>query len=153
MRLQVDEAVHHLHAGPLQVARPADVALLVEARLELDQGRHRLAGLGRLDQCRHDRAAVAGAVERLLDRDHVRVARRLLHELNHHLEALVGVVDDEVLLADGGEAVAAEILDPLGKARRVGREQQVRAVLGDHLRHVGQAQDAVDDIDVDSDRR
>ena len=115
--LEVDEAVDHLDAGPLQVARPADVALLVEARLQLDQGGHRLAGLGRLDQRRHDRAAVAGAVERLLDRDHVRVARRLLHELHHHLEALVGVVDDEILLADRGEAVAAEILDPLGEAR------------------------------------
>ena len=77
--------------------------------------------------------SLAGAVERLLDRHHVRVARRLLHELHHHLEALVGVVDDEVLLPDRGEAVAAEVLDPLGKARREGREQQVRPVLGDHL--------------------
>ena len=57
-------------------------------------------------------------------------------------------MDDEVLLADRGEAVAAEVLDPLGKSRRVGREQQVGAVLGDHLRDVGQAQDAVDDVDV-----
>ena len=39
--LELDEAVDHLHAGALEVARPADVGLLVEARLELDQRRHR----------------------------------------------------------------------------------------------------------------
>jgi hypothetical protein len=50
--LQLDEAVDDLHAGALQVARPADIGLLVEARLELDQRGDRLAGLGRLDQRR-----------------------------------------------------------------------------------------------------
>jgi hypothetical protein len=50
--LQLDEAVDHLHAGALEVARPADVGLLVEARLELDQRGHRLAGLGRLASAR-----------------------------------------------------------------------------------------------------
>jgi hypothetical protein len=37
--LQLDEAEDDLHAGALQVARPADVGLLVEAGLELDQRR------------------------------------------------------------------------------------------------------------------
>ena len=54
--LQLDEAVDHLHAGAFEIARPADVALLVESRLELDQGGDRLAGIGRLDQRRDDRA-------------------------------------------------------------------------------------------------
>ena len=48
--LQLDEAEDHLHAGALEVARPADVGLLVEARLQLDQRGDRLAGLGRFDQ-------------------------------------------------------------------------------------------------------
>ena len=54
--LQLDEAVDHLRAGAFEIARPADVGLLVEARLQLDQRGHRLAGLGRLDQRPHDRA-------------------------------------------------------------------------------------------------
>ena len=50
--------------------------------------------------------------------------------------------------ADRGEAVAAEVLDPLREARRERREQQVRPVLGDQLRDVGEAEDAVDHVDV-----
>ena len=54
--LQLDEAVDDLHAGAFEVARPADIGLLVEARLELDQRGDRLAGFGRLDQRLDDRA-------------------------------------------------------------------------------------------------
>ena len=48
--LQLQEAEDHLNAGALQVACPADVGFLVEARLELDQRRDRLARLGGIDQ-------------------------------------------------------------------------------------------------------
>jgi hypothetical protein len=48
MGLELDEAEDHLGAGPLEIARPLDVGLLVEAGLELDQRHHRLAGLRRL---------------------------------------------------------------------------------------------------------
>ncbi len=34
MRLQLDEAEHHLHTRLLEIARPADVGLLVKARLQ-----------------------------------------------------------------------------------------------------------------------
>ena len=126
--LELDEAVHHLGAGALEVARPADIGLLVEARLELDQRCHRLAGLGRLRQRADDRAVLGGPIERLLDRHHVGVARRLLQELHHHVEGFVGVVDDQVLLPDGGEAIAGMLADALGKARIVGHEFEVGAI-------------------------
>jgi hypothetical protein len=58
---------------------------------------------------------LAGAVERLLDRDHVRILRRLAQEFDHHFEALVRVVDDDVLVLDRREAVAAMLADALGK--------------------------------------
>ena len=51
-----------------------------------------------------------------------------LQELHHHVERLVGVVDDQVLLPDRGEAVAAMIADALGKARIVGHEFEVGPV-------------------------
>ena len=95
--LPVDEAVDDLHAGALERARPHQILLLVEARLELDHRGHRLAGLGGVDQRADDRRLLAGAVERLLDRDDVGVGGRLLEEFDHHLEALVGVVDEDVL--------------------------------------------------------
>ena len=84
--LELDEAVDHLHAGAFEIARPADIGLLVEARLELDQRGDRLAGFGGLGQRPHDRGIGRGAVERLLDGDDVRIARRLLQELHHHVE-------------------------------------------------------------------
>ena len=65
--------------------------------------------------------SVAGAVQGLLDRDDRRVARRLAQELDDDVEALIRVMDDDVLLPDRREAVAAEIADALRKARHVGR--------------------------------
>ena len=51
--LQAGQPVHHVSARLFQRARPADVAALVEARLELHQAHRLLAALGRLDQGRH----------------------------------------------------------------------------------------------------
>jgi hypothetical protein len=47
---KLDEAVDHLYAGTLEVARPADVRLLVEARLQLDNGGDRFAHFRCLSQ-------------------------------------------------------------------------------------------------------
>src|SRR5262249_29698131 len=54
-----------------------------------------------------DRVVVGGPVERLLDRQDLRVLGRLLDELDHRAERLVRVVDQDVLLADGGEGIGA----------------------------------------------
>ncbi len=140
--LPVHEAVDDLHAGALELRRPVQVALLVEAGLELDNGGHRLARLCRIDQRGDHRRLVAGAVERLLDRDDRRIDRRLVEEVDHHLEALVGVLDHDVLLADGGEAVAVVRQDALGIARGEGRELEVRARLAADRAQVAQAEHA-----------
>ena len=55
VRLESDDAVDDVAAGLLELARPPDVGLLVEAGLDLDQHQHLLAGLGGVDQCVHDR--------------------------------------------------------------------------------------------------
>src|SRR3954468_3334698 len=90
MGLEIEDAVDDLRPGTLQVARPLEVGFLVEARLELDHRGDRLAGFRRLDQRRDDGGVLAGPVQRLLDRDHARVARRLLQELHDDVEALYG---------------------------------------------------------------
>ena len=96
------------------------LAALVEAGLDLDQHDDLLAGLGGVDQGTHDRRVAAGAVERLLDGQDVRILGRLLDEaLDRRGERLVRVVEQDVALADGGEDVGLLVL--------VGRQQAQRA--------------------------
>ncbi|HWT11196.1 MAG TPA: polyphosphate kinase 1, partial [Allosphingosinicella sp.] len=54
-------------------------------------------------------------------------------ELHHDVEALIRVVDDDVLGPDRGEAVAAELAHSLRETRRIGREFEVGPVLPDDL--------------------
>ncbi|MEY9487737.1 hypothetical protein RKD26_003531 [Streptomyces calvus] len=55
MRLEADQAVDDVAAGLLQLARPLDVGVLVEAGLDLDQDEDLLAGLGGVDERVDDR--------------------------------------------------------------------------------------------------
>ena len=73
VRLQTDDAVHHVHAGTFKLAGPVDVGILVESGLDLDQSQHLLAGMGCVDQRVDDRRVGAGTVQRLLDGQHPRV--------------------------------------------------------------------------------
>ena len=138
------KAVHHLHAGAFEVARPADIGFLVEPRLQLDQRGHRFAGLGGFGERAHDRRVVRGAVERLLDGDDVGIAGGLLQELHDDVEGFVGVMDDQVLLPDRGEDIAAMVAHPLGMARHVGHEFEVGPVEPGELRELVHRQHAVD---------
>ena len=94
--------------------------------------------LGRLDQRLDDRAVLRRPVERLFDGDHLRVARRLLQELNDDVEALIRVVDEDVFCADGREAVAAVLADALREARLIGRELKVFSVGRDEFGGLGE---------------
>src|SRR6202047_2553757 len=143
--LQFDEAEHHLRAGAFEIARPANVGGLVEARLELDEGGHRLAGFRRLDQGAHDRTVGGGAIERLLNRDDLGIGRRLIEELDHHVEGFVRVVDDEILLFDREETVAAIIANTLRKARIIRLELEVRPVETDKFGTAVQGQHPLQD--------
>ena len=132
MGLQPGEAVDHVHAGALQRPRPLDVALLVEAGLQLDEADRLLALLGGAHQRRDDRRVAAGAVHGLLDRQDVRVLDGLLHEpLDAGVEVVVGVVHQDVAVADDGEHVEPLALlgpQPHAGARLPARVAQVRAV-------------------------
>jgi hypothetical protein len=76
VRLQLGEAVDDVDAVRFQPSRPEDVVALVEARLELDEHGHLLAGFGRGNQQRNQRRVRANAVQRHLDRDDVRILDR-----------------------------------------------------------------------------
>ena len=107
VRLQADEAEDDVDARLLQLARPDDVALLVEAGLQFDDGRHLLAVVGGALQGADDRRIAAGAVERLLDGQHALVVGGRLDEIDDVAERLVGVVDQDVAGADGRPEVGA----------------------------------------------
>ena len=55
-------------------------------------------------------------------------------------------MDDDVLLPDGGKAIAAMLADTLGEARTVGQELQIGPIDGDELRQVIDADHAWDDV-------
>ena len=92
----------------------------------------------------HDGAVGGGAVERLLDRDDVGIARRLVQELHDDVERFVRVVDDEILEPDRREAVAAVLADALGKARDERRKFEIGPVDRDEPRQFVQPQHSVD---------
>jgi hypothetical protein len=94
VRLVADHAVGDVRTRALERLRPFDVARLVEARAQLDQHRHLLAPLGRLDQRLHHRRTPRRAVEGLLDGEHRRVLRGDLEEALHRGgEGVVGMMD------------------------------------------------------------
>ena len=104
--LEPDHAIGDVDADVLQALRPFDVALLVEAGLQLDQGDHLLARLGRLDQGSHDRAVARGAVESHLDRKHPGITGSAVDErLDRGGERVVRVMNEEVALPDDLEQV------------------------------------------------
>ena len=130
---QIDKSVDDLHAGALKLTGPADIGLFVEPGLQLNQGGDVLARLGRLDQGVHDRGIFRGAIKRLLDRDHLWVARRLAQKLDHHIEGFERVMDDDVLGPNGGKTIPGEIPDALGETDVERLEQQIRTLIDDQF--------------------
>ena len=87
MGFEAGNAVDHVHAGVFQAAGPVDVAGFVETGLQLDQRRDFLAVLGRPAQCPDDRRIAAGAIQRLLDGQDLRIFGRLLDQAHDGIES------------------------------------------------------------------
>ena len=121
VRLQADEPVDDVRARLLQHAGPFDVRLLVEARFQLDERDDLLARVGGLHERLHDAGFVAaGAVHRLLDREHRGIARGLLDErLDRGAERVVRVVQQHVAVAHRPEDVGLVARE---RGRRLRRE-------------------------------
>lgn len=100
-----DEAVNDVDAGFFELAGPLDVIGFVEAGLEFDQGGDLFAAAGGLDEGADDGGVAAGAVEGLFDGEDVGVAGGLFDEIDDGLEAVVGVVEEDVVFAEGVEDV------------------------------------------------
>src|SRR5919198_5898932 len=90
--------------------------MLVEPRLELDEGNALLSLLGRFDERRHERGVVARSIERRLQRDDVGIAGSGANvRLEARRERVEGVMDEDVAAADLREEIV-----------RVGRRRETR---------------------------
>ena len=96
----------------LQQPCPADIALLVEARLDLDQDHDLLAGGCGADERVHDRALAGSPIQRLLDGEHLRVRCCLFDEaLRRSGEGLIGVLDQQIAALQHREHVGKLAID------------------------------------------
>ena len=101
MGLEAGEAVDDVDAGFLQLLGPLDVVRLVEAGFQLHQRGDLLPVLRGLDESADERGIAAGAVKRLLDRKHLRIAGGLLDKIDDGLKRVVGMVEQDILRAQG----------------------------------------------------
>ena len=106
MHLETDDPVHDVDAFPLQRPGPPDIVLLIEPGLELDQGSHGLAVLAGLHERIDNRGVGTDPVEGDLDREHVRVMGSLPDKVDDRREAVVGLVEQDVVVPDRGKDIA-----------------------------------------------
>ena len=101
VRLDPLHAVGDVRSRLFELPPPADVGRLVESCGDLDQDRHLLALPGRFLERLDDRGAAAGPVDRELDRQHGRIHRGTLQELQDRgVEAVIRQVHQDVPAAD-----------------------------------------------------
>src|SRR5262249_16354750 len=128
--------------------RPADIRRFVETRFQFDQGRHRFTGFGRFDQRLDDRAVFAGPIKRLLDGDNIRIPRRLQDELHDDIEALIRMMDDDILWRDGRKTITADIPNTFGETRIEQLELQIGPIVDDQFRDTGKTEQPIEHEDV-----
>ena len=97
MRLAPHNAVEHPHPRILQLARPAYVRVLIEARHQLHHHRHFLR-LRRLNQRAENRRVLRRPVERLLHRHHRPIVRARADKVLHGRIIVERMVQQHIML-------------------------------------------------------
>src|ERR1043166_5129157 len=89
MRFQADYSVNNVRARFLETPRPLNIASLVKTRAQLDNSGHLFTSIGCVDQCSDNGRIAAGAIQRDLDGEHLRISSRLLNQLDNLFKAVV----------------------------------------------------------------
>src|SRR5882672_5985729 len=151
VNLEIRESVDDVDAGLLERARPADVSILVETRLQLNQRHALLPLLCRFDQCGNDGRVLARAIQRGLQCDDRRIARRREQKsFEARRERVERVVDEDVVPPDLREQL-------VGVSRR--REAwmynrkpclvfEVGPIEADELLQLGKIEQTLDQVDL-----
>ena len=112
VRLVAHHAVNDLCAGRLQLVGQFDVRLLVESRAQFDHHQHVFARVCRIHQRFRYGRIETGAVQRLPDRQHVGIGRRLPQKVDDRRERLKRMVQQQIAFADHVEQILV-LLEPL----------------------------------------
>ncbi len=107
VRLETEDTVHHVRARLLQLGRDVDVRLFVESGAQFDDHGDVLARERRVRERPDDARIAARSIQRLLDREHLRIRGRLLDEVHDGRKALKRMVQQHVARAQRGEHIAA----------------------------------------------
>src|ERR1700704_4368526 len=83
VRFQSDHAIDDVRARFLELTSPANVGSLIEARAQFHQSGDLLAIIGGLDQRLNYGRITAGAIERNLERQHLRIGGRTLDKADN----------------------------------------------------------------------
>ena len=119
--LEARAAVDDVSPDFLERAGPADVRLLVEARLQLHEDGDLLAVLDGRAQRVRDGRGWAHAIERHLDGEHLGIDGGLAHEAGDRVEGVVGVMHENVPRPDG----APDVGRALERGDRMRRQRPV----------------------------
>src|SRR4029077_14993955 len=105
VRFQSDHAIDDVGPGFLELPGPANIGSLVEAGAQFHQSGDLLAVVGGLDQRLDYGRTTAGAIERNLDRQNLRIGCGTLDKADNGIETFVGMMQQNILLAHDLENV------------------------------------------------
>src|SRR5262245_7415968 len=98
MNLEIDHAINNVRAGILKSAAPVHIAGFIKPRREFDQNANLFAvSLGCKELVYNGRIG-AGAVKDAADRNDVRIRSGLLEKIDHGLEGLIWMMQENVAL-------------------------------------------------------
>src|SRR5206468_2841745 len=97
VRFQSDHAIDDVGPGFLELPGPANIGGFIEPRAQFHQSGDLLAVVGGLDQRLDDGRITAGAIERNLERQNLRIGSCTLDKANNGIETFVRMMQQNVL--------------------------------------------------------
>ncbi len=93
---------------------------------------------------KHLNAIVPTLKKGLGDSHHILALGRLPEELNHHIKALLWVINEDILDLDGRETITGVVPDPFREPGAISGEKQIRPVVDDQFADIGQTDHAAE---------
>ena len=131
-----------------QTARPEDIIFLVETCLQLYQNRYLLAIFRSTRQRSNNRAVAAHTIQRLFNRQHLRIIGSIAHQLNYRVKAFIWVMQQNIIFTDSGEQIAVirQLQRTLWHKGLI--QPRPHALHTDKFKEAGRVQRSVDFIDL-----
>ena len=105
MRFEADHSIDDVRAGFLQTPGPLNIARLIKARAQLNNGRNLFPGIGCIDERFDNGRITARSVQRDFDRQHLWITRSGLDQFDNLIEAVVRMMKQHVLASQDLEKI------------------------------------------------